>query len=87
MTVFRNYLNEQLKDEKFAKVYEAEKKLLSIAIKIAKERSNQGLSQTQLAHKAMVTQQQISKIENGQNCNILTFLKVSKALGLNINIG
>lgn len=32
-----------------------------------------------------VTQQQLSKIENGINCNILTFLKVCNALGLVFN--
>ena len=32
-----------------------------------------------------VTQQQLSKIENGINCNIITFLKVCNALGLDFN--
>jgi HTH-type transcriptional regulator / antitoxin HipB len=86
MITFRDHLNEKLKDKEFAALYETEKKLLGIAIRIAEERNNQGLSQSELAIKAMVTQQQVSKIENGQNCNIITFLKVSRALGLNLNV-
>jgi hypothetical protein len=36
--------------------------------------------------KKSITQQQISKIENGLNCNVITFLKASRALDLNIEI-
>jgi len=86
MITFRDHLNKKLKDKEFAALYETEKKLLGIAIRIAEERNNQGLSQSELAKKAMVTQQQVSKIENGQNCNIITFLKVSRALGLTLNV-
>ncbi|MBI1986901.1 MAG: helix-turn-helix transcriptional regulator [Nitrospinae bacterium] len=31
-------------------------------------------------------QQQLSKIENGINCNLATFLKVCNALGLKIDL-
>jgi HTH-type transcriptional regulator / antitoxin HipB len=86
MKTFRNHLNEKLKDKKFAALYKTEQELLGLAIKIAKARTNQGLSQVDLAKKAMVTQQQLSKIENGENCNMLTFLKVSKALNLQVKI-
>jgi len=86
MKTFRNHLNDKLKDKKFAALYKTEHELLGLAIKIAKARTNQGLSQVDLARKANVTQQQLSKIENGENCNILTFLKVSKALNLQVKI-
>jgi len=86
MKTFRSHLKTKLKNKKFAAQYEIERKLLSIAIIIAKERSSRGFSQSELAEKANITQQQLSKIENGQNCNILTFLKVSKALGLSVEI-
>jgi len=86
MKTFRNHLNEKLKDKKFAALYKTEHEMLSLAIKIAQARSNQGLSQVDLARKANVTQQQLSKIENGENCNMLTFLKVSKALNLQVKI-
>jgi DNA-binding phage protein len=39
-----------------------------------------------IAKKSRVTQQQLSKIENGYNCNLLTFIKVSSTLGLSVNL-
>ena len=86
MKTFRNHLNEKLKDKKFAAIYKTEHEMLGFAIKIANVRTTQGLTQVDLAKKANVTQQQLSKIENGENCNMLTFLKVSKALNLQVKI-
>jgi DNA-binding XRE family transcriptional regulator len=51
---------------------------------IIKTREQKGLTQGELAQKSHVTQQQLSKIENGANCNMLTFIKVSSALGLDL---
>ena len=68
MKTFRSHLNEKLKDKKFAAMYKTEYELLGLAIKIAIARTNLGLSQTALARKVRVTQQQLSKIENGENC-------------------
>ena len=86
MKTFRSHLNEKLKDKKFAAMYKTEHEMLGLAIKIANSRTTQGLTQVDLAKKANVTQQQLSKIENGENCNMLTFLKVSKALNLQVKI-
>jgi DNA-binding XRE family transcriptional regulator len=86
MKTFRSHLNEKLKDKKFAAMYKTEHELLGLAIKIAIARTNLGLSQVALARKASVTQQQLSKIENGENCNMATFLKVSKALNLRVEV-
>jgi hypothetical protein len=33
-----------------------------------------------------VTQQQVSKIEKGINCNVTTFLKVCNALGIKVDL-
>jgi DNA-binding XRE family transcriptional regulator len=86
MYSFNKYLNEQLKDPQFRQAFEEEKRLLELGLKIAEARENQGLSQKELAQKCNVTQQQLSKIENGVNCNLLTFMKVSSTLGLTINL-
>jgi DNA-binding XRE family transcriptional regulator len=81
---FRDHLNEKLKDPEFEEAFKYEKELIDIAVKLAKERERLGLTQVELAKKARITQQQLSKIERGENCNILTFLKVSKALNISL---
>jgi len=86
MRFFREHLNEELKDPEFRKLYEEEKYLLELGMVIAEAREKKGLSQKELAQKSQVTQQQLSKIENGINCNMLTFIKVSSALGLGLTI-
>jgi DNA-binding XRE family transcriptional regulator len=81
---FDDHLNEKLKDPEFKRKYEGEKRLLDIAVEIAEARERQGLTQDELAQKCHVTQQQVSKIENGVNCNVLTLLRVSSTLGLTL---
>ncbi|HBE01896.1 MAG: transcriptional regulator [Spirochaetes bacterium GWF1_41_5] len=86
MKSFRSHLNEKLKDSKFRQLYEQEKKLVEIALEVKKVREDEGLSQEELARKAHITQQQLSKIENGLNCNITTFLKVMNALHMQMSL-
>ena len=61
---------------------EVEKELLDISIKIIEAWRDQNLSQAELATRARITQQQLSRIENGMNYNIKTLLKLCNALGL-----
>jgi ribosome-binding protein aMBF1 (putative translation factor) len=86
MMTFREHLNEELKNPQFKKHYEEEKHLLELGLAITEARELKGLSQKELAQKSHVTQQQLSKIENGINCNMLTFIKVSSALGLGLTV-
>lgn len=86
MKTFKKHLNQKLQDPKFKEIYNEEKRLLDLAYKIHEYRDTYGLSQKELAKKAHVTQQQLSKIENGINCNIKTFLRVCLALGLHIEL-
>ena len=83
---FRDHLNEKLENPKFKELYKEEKYLLELGIAITEAREQRGLSQKELAQKSKVTQQQLSKIENGINCNMLTFLKVSSTLGLDLTL-
>jgi len=83
---FREHLNEKMKNAHFKKMYEEEKYLLELGLLIIKAREQKGLTQRELAKKSQVTQQQLSKIENGVNCNMLTFIKVSSALGLDLTL-
>jgi len=86
MRSFRQHLKEKLNDERFRELYQEEKQLAELSLKILDIREHLGLSQTEVAKKAKVTQQQLSKIENGVNCNIATFLKVCNALGIKLDI-
>ena len=83
---FRKHLAEEMKNPEFKKAYEEEKRLLDLSYAIVKAREESGLTQKELAQKSHVTQQQLSKIENGVNCNMLTFIRVSNALGLGLTI-
>ncbi|MDR2210309.1 MAG: helix-turn-helix transcriptional regulator [Spirochaetaceae bacterium] len=86
MKSYREHLNKQLSNPEFKKLYEDEKYLLELGLRIAKTRQLLGISQKELAEKSHITQQQLSKIENGYNCNLLTFIKVSSTLGLSISL-
>ena len=83
---FEDHLNEELKDAQFKKAFDEEKHLLELGLLITEAREQHGLSQRELALKSHVTQQQLSKIENVINCNLLTFIKVSSALGLDLTL-
>ena len=83
---FREHLNEEIKNVHFKEMYEEEKHLLELGLLIIEAREQKGLTQRELAQKSRVTQQQLSKIENGVNCNMLTFIKVSSALGLDLTL-
>jgi len=86
MRSFKQHLEEKLKDKRFRQLYEEEKQIAELSLKILDTREHCGLSQAEVARKARVTQQQMSKIENGINCNMSTFLKVCNALGITIDL-
>ncbi len=82
MRAFKNHLEEKIQDPRFKQLFEEERELLQIGMKVAEERERAGISQKELATRSGITQQQLSRIENGVNCNMLTFLKVCRALGI-----
>jgi DNA-binding XRE family transcriptional regulator len=86
MKTFKKHLKEKLKNSHFKEIYEEEKEILELSLKIVEARENLGISQKDLAVKAEITQQQLSKIENGINCNIKTFIKVCHALGVKLGL-
>ncbi len=86
MKSFRGHLKEKLKDEQFRRLYEEERQLAELSLKILGIREQLGLSQKEVAQRAHITQQQLSKIENGINYNMATFLKVCHALSLKVNL-
>lgn len=86
MKTFKKHLEKNLKDPVFKEVYNEEQVLLQLSYELHQKREKAGLSQRDVALQAKLTQQQVSKVENGVNCNILTYLKVGNAVGLHIGI-
>lgn len=82
MRRFKTHLEEKLKDPGFQQFFDEEKELVRMGLDIAEARARLGISQQELARRAQVTQQQVSKIENGINCNVLTLLKICRVLSL-----
>ena len=81
-----DHLKEELKDPYFRELYELDQQKLVIVKKILEYRIKHQWTQAQLAEKAGVTQQHISKIENGEFSNIFALEKVLSSLGLTIKI-
>lgn len=86
MSKFREHLKEKLQDPVFQEEFERQRQLSELALKIQKERGKKGLSQTELAKIAGITQQQLSKVEHAVNSNILTYLKVLNALDYGLSV-
>lgn len=86
MTSLKKYLEEKLKDDDFKNLYEQELDFAKFSIRIHEERENRGLTQKQLSNIAGITQQQLSKIENGVSCNVKTLIRTCKALNLRLEI-
>ena len=86
MRSYKKHLKEKLKNKGFKKLYEEERRLAELSLRIYEYRELMGLSQQELAKRARITQQQLSKIENGINCNLATFLRVCNALGLELDL-
>lgn len=86
MKTFRKQLHAEMKDRAFAQAFQEERELRDMALKIADKRAELGLTQFQLARRAQITQQQLSRVETGTNCTMSTFLRVCSALGLEVGL-
>ena len=62
---FKNFLNEQLKDEEFRKEYESLEAEFQIIKEIVEARKDKNITQKELSDLVGITQGDISKIENG----------------------
>lgn len=88
MRTHREYLKDQLRDKDFARDFEREKQKLRIAYDIHSARIENGLSQKDLAKKAGVTQQMVSRVENAVEANMsqATVCKIADALGMDVGL-
>lgn len=80
------HLKEKLKNPYFRELHELEEQKIKIVKRIIAYRIKNKLNQSQLAKKAGVTQQHISKIENGEFSNITTLEKVLLFIGYTVKM-
>lgn len=87
-TNFDIFLEEQLRDPKFAEMYERAGEAWDVAMQIVDMREKAGLTQAQLARKVGTTQQQISRLEGaGYEGHSLSMLRrIAKALDARVRV-
>lgn len=83
---FRDHLKEMLKDPYFKELHELDQQKLAVVKKIIAYRIKHNLNQRQLAKQIGVTQQHISKIENGEFSSVATLEKILLAIGYSVKI-
>ena len=86
MRSLKNLLQEKLENSAFREAFEKESRLADLAIQIAKRREGKGFTQKQLASRAHISQQQVSKVERSgvSGLNLGTLIRVCDALDLEI---
>jgi len=62
------------------------RQLAVLGERIMESRGALGLSQQDVADRTRLSQQHVSRVEQGMNCNMLTFLKVCEALGIAVEV-
>jgi len=87
-TNFDRYLDDQLKDPKFAERFQKAGEAWDVAFQIASLRNEAGMSQSELAKKVGTTQQQISRLETpsyeGHSLSMLR--RVAEVLGAKVYV-
>ena len=80
------HLKEKIRDPYFRELRELEEQKVSVVKHIIEYRIKNSLSQKDFAKQAGVTQQHISKIENGEFSNISTLERVLLFIGLTVRM-
>ena len=80
------HLRKKSADPRFRELMELEEEKAKIASLVIRYRADHRLNQAQLARKVGVTQQYISKIEEGDFSSLATVWRVLHALGYRISI-
>ena len=82
----QEHLREKLHDPQFKESYAVELFKAQVAKEVVQVRMKEGLTQEELADKVGVSQQEISKIENGEFQQIKTVVRVLIALNHRITV-
>lgn len=87
MTKFKDFLNEQLKDEEFKKEYEALEPEFAVIQAMIDARKLKGLTQKELSERTGIAQGDISKLENGSaNPSLRTLQRLAEGLGMKLKL-
>ena len=80
---FEDWLKKELKDPRFRRGYESEKRSVFLAYRILMLREKLGLSQKSLARRMGTSQQAVARLESGEyeGFTLRTLEKVAEALG------
>lgn len=84
---FNDMLSEQLKDEDFAKEYDAIQPEMDIIRALVDARISQNLTQKELSQRTGINQADISKLENGtRNPSINLLKRLAAGMGMSLKI-
>jgi DNA-binding XRE family transcriptional regulator len=86
MPAVEEHLKEKLRDPHFRELHELDQQKLAVVKKVVDYRIRHKLSQGELAERVGVSQQHISKIENGVFSSVATLEKVLRAIGYTVRI-
>ena len=87
MTNYKDFLNEQLKNEDFKKEYDALDAEFSIIQAMLDARKAAGLTQKDLAARTGIAQADISKLENGNaNPSLRTLQRLADGMGMKLKV-
>lgn len=83
MSNFKDFLNEQLKDENLKKEYDALEPEFTIIQAMIDARKDCGMTQKELSEKTGINQADISKLENGTaNPSLRTLQRLADGMGM-----
>ncbi len=87
MKTLKQFKNEQMKSEEFAKEYEALQPEFDVIKAIIEARTSQNLTQKELAERTGINQADISKLENGtRNPTIHLLKRLADGMGMVLKI-
>lgn len=87
MSSYKEFFNEQLKDDEIRKEYELLEPEFEVVRTIIQARKEKGITQKQLSEITGIAQGDISKIENGNaNPSIKTLKRIAAGMGKKLEI-
>lgn len=84
MTSFKDFLEEQLRNEEFAHEFEEVSAEMDLALALVTRREKLGLTQQELANSTGIKQPMIARIEGGQMPSPKTLQRLARGLGVGI---